>query len=259
MSLYKFSYRQNSIREPKIISLKKVTEINNESSNVVESNTEEQYSVLQLKVEKAEQQLASLKQQKEKMLNDLKHAIDTEKETWLKQKEKEKQQAKDTGYKIGYDEGKEAALKEYVGLINQANDIVSSATEDYHHTVAKHEEAIIQLAITVAEKIINDKISEDDRHFTSIIKQAIEELKDRSHVTIYVHPKEYRFVVKQKEELEQLLEDGEIISIYTDQQLEPGDCIIKHPFGQLDVSIDVQLQQIKNALSEKIMENADGY
>lgn len=47
-----------------------------------------------------------------------------------------------------------------------------------------------------------------------------------------------------------------MISIYADQQLQEGDCTIKHPHGQVDVGIDLQLRQIKNMLAEKVAEQS---
>ena len=238
----------------KIISLKTITSDQiNGSSN--QSNVEEEFVSLQMKVENVKQELVSLEQQKEKRIQELQKTIDEKKQAWEKQKEVEKQAAQEEGYRTGFEQGKEEAKAKYKERIDQVNELVQLATNDYYQTVKKHENTIIKLAILTAEKIINQQIAADPSNFLSIITKAIEELKDHSHVTIYVHPNEYSFVVKQKEELEQLVEEGEMISIYIDQQLNPGDCVIKHPFGQLNVGIDSQLQQIKNALVENIMEN----
>lgn len=259
ISLSKRLNQQKESKHHKVISLKSVAELNKEKSNGTNFSHEEQYATLQMKLENVKHQIASLEQQKEKMLNDLKEAIDSEKQEWMKQKEVEKKQAKEVGHKIGVDQGREEALTEYGELIEEANKIVDSATNDYYQTVEKHEQTIIKLAISMAEKIMEQKITEDHQQFTSIISKAIEELKDHSYVTIYVHPNKYRFVMKQKEELEQMVEDGDIISVYMDQELKPGDCMIKHPFGQIDIGIDSQLQQLKNALDEKLAEKHDGY
>ncbi|MEI3604595.1 flagellar assembly protein FliH [Pseudogracilibacillus sp. SE30717A] len=238
----------------KVISLKKVAALQKEQISTTDKNAEEKYISLQMKVENTKRQLASLEHQKEKLLHDLKEAIDKEKRDWQIQKNKEQELAKQTGYKIGFDEGQEKAVSTYQSQIEEANKIVESATNDYHRTVAKYELTIIQLAISAAEKIIRKKIDKKPENFTSMVREAIEDLKDKSQVTIYVHPEDYQFILKQKEELEQLLEDGELLSIYMDQQLNSGDCTIKHPFGQMDVGIDSQLQQIRLALEEKISE-----
>ena len=60
----------------------------------------------------------------------------------------------------------------------------------------------------------------------------------------------------QKPELEQIVGTKDLISIYVDPELKKTDCVIKHPNGQIDVSIDSQLRQVKNALFEKVMEES---
>lgn len=240
----------------KVISIRKMNEFNRKQTNDFDQlNDEEQDAALKIEIAKTKQQLSSLQQQKEKMLHDIKEAIQKEKQEWLEIKEVEREQAKEVGYKVGYDVGQEKAVQEYNDLIKKANEIVHTATNDYHRTIEQHQEAIVQLAITVAEKIITDKITDDPSKFTAIVVKAIEELKDKSNISIYLHPNNYQFVSRQKEELEQIVEDGEKISLYIDQNLQEGDCLIKHPFGQIDVGIDLQLQQIKNALEEKLTEN----
>lgn len=244
---------ENNSDNHKVISLRKVA-ASQKKNDSLENKGEDEFLSLQMKIERSKKQLASLEQQKETLLQDVKDVIEKEKKDWQVQKKEEQEIAEKTGYKIGYDQGQEEALKAVQSQLVEANKIVDSATKDYHQTVAKHELAIIQLAIATAEKIIKTKIEEVPDHFTVIIQEAIKELKDRSQVTIYVSPGDYQFIILQKEELEQLLEDGELLSIYIDQHLSRGDCTIKHPFGQLDVGIDSQLQQIRLALEEKISE-----
>ncbi|MFD2133127.1 flagellar assembly protein FliH [Pseudogracilibacillus auburnensis] len=239
----------------KVISIKKMTNMNRHKTDFDELNMDEQHATIQVEIEKAKQQLATLQEQKEKMLNDMKEAIKKEKEVWLKEKEIERQKAEKIGYGIGYDKGQENAEQEYEKLLTQANEIVSKAKHDYEQTIEKHQQAIIQLAISAAEKIINDQISKNQDYFTAIVVKAMDELKDKSTIAIYVSPHDYTFICQQKEELEQILEEGELLSIYVDQHLHQGDCVIRHPFGQINVGIDLQLQQLKNALEENVTEN----
>ena len=244
----------NDLPNHKVITLKRLNTLNQKKHHSVVSPEKEKANI-QLEIEQYKQQLSALKEQKDKMLLDIKNAINEEKAEWQETKKIEQEKAEKIGYKVGYDAGEEKALTEYEKLLTEANQIVENATKDYHRTIEKHEEAIAQLAITVAAKIIDDKIAGDNSYFINIVKKAIEELKDTSNISIYLHPQDYEFVSKQKEELEQLVEDDEIISIYCDQHLNKGDCVIKHPFGQIDTGIDTQLQQIKRALEEKITEN----
>src|SRR5699024_4259079 len=130
------------------------------------------------------------------------------------------------------------------------------AKEDYFRTIDKHEETIIQLAVTSARKILHQELAGNEEAFLAVIKESIKELQDDAYIHIYVNPDEYGHVVAQKSELEQIVGTKDLISIYADPELGKYDCIIKHPNGQIDASIDLQLRQIKNVLAEKVMEQS---
>lgn len=239
----------------KVISLRKIPIIKAEPEVHPEINVEEQKVALEIEVSNLNQKINELHKQSDQILFDLKEKIEREKEAWQEEKERERELAHQQGYEEGFEKAKEEVFRQYETLIAEANRIVEKAKEDYYQTIEKHQHAIITLAIKAAEKILTREIERDESYVTSIIRKAMEDLKDHSNVAIHVSPKDYELVISQKDELEQSLNDGEILSIYVDHKLDQGDCILSHPFGQIDISIDLQLQQIKNALEEKITEN----
>lgn len=255
ISLSSYDGKHNLAPNEKVISLREISDFrqpNPQVNGVVDESEQIDY---EQEITERTNEIKSLEEKKEKLLQDMKQAIEKEKEAWLVTKEEERKQAQDVGYKTGYDAGLEEAKAEYTSLIEEANKIIENAQTEYFKTIANHEQAIIHLAITTAEKITKRQVSEAEDVLVEMIKHAVEDLQKRSNISIYVQPADYEFVMNGKEELEVLLEDGEIISIYADENLNPGDCVIKHPYGQLRIGIDVQLQQIKTALEEKLSEN----
>lgn len=242
-----------STNNKKVISIKKLAEIF-EQETEPEQFVEADEMTLQLKIDQLKQEINNLQLQKEKVLEDLQLAIKAEKEQWEEQKEIERQEAQEVGYKVGYDAGYEDVLEKHESLLTEANDIVQLAKEEFDKTVSKHEQAVINLAIAVAEKITAHTIDDNPDLFKQIVEGAILDLIDSSNVEIFVHPSQYEMMTSQKEELEQIVRNDDVISIYTDKNLNEHSCIIKHPFGQIDVSLDTQLQQLKAALEEKVME-----
>lgn len=242
----------------KVIALKEISiqQRKDEEKLNEQDALEAQYISLKSRIAHAEQMLHTIEERRLEAIRNLQREIDAEKAKWEEEKVQLVKQAEESGFKAGYKQGKEQALQDYTALIDEANERVQLAIKDYNDTVKKYEEAIVQLAIASAEKILRAKLQEDSSHYIPIIQQAIDELQDRSEITVYVHPDDYPFIIKQKSELEQLLEDDEIMSIYMDPQLFSGDCLIKHPYGQLDVGIDSQLQQLKTALEQYVLENS---
>lgn len=235
----------------KVITLKDLSEFR-------QRNTIEQHELssadLENEIIKRQNELDTLNEKKQNMIHDIQNAIQKEKDEWLAIKEEERKEAQEIGYKTGYDAGLEEAEKAYKSALEKVNNITESARKDYFDTIAKHENAIIALAITTAEKITKQYLKDSETGISTMVKEALEDLQKRSNISLYVNANDYEHVVSRKEELEELLEDGEIITIYNDEKLNDGDCFIKHPYGQLNISVDVQLKQIKSALLEKISE-----
>ena len=211
--------------------------------------------IIQNELQNAKIELESLKQQKETMLQNAIADIKSVKESWDIEKQQLIKQAYEEGRSAGLIIGKKDAMEQYKQLIDRANNIVESAKKDYHTTIEQADKMIVQLAIHIAEKIMKKKISDDPTSFLAIVAAAIKEIKDQSVISIFLHPDNYEFILKQKNELKNSLDRDTEISIYIDQEMVKGDCLIEHPFGQIDASIDTQLQQIRSVLSNIMMEN----
>lgn len=241
--------------KPKVIALKKIdfNKVNEDTRK--DTSPEETQEIIQMKMDSFEQELHTLSLKRETMLEETQQLIDQEKAAWEIQKQTEKEAVLEAGYQEGFTKGEQAAEERYKDLLNEANDIVTSAKEAYHATIEKHQATILQLSTMIAEKIMKQKLKEDKAVLVAIVKEAMMHLTDTSNIAIYLHPSHYRFVSDQREELEEMLEDGDILSIYTDRHMEVGDCLITHPYGQIDASMDTQLAQVKEALSEKLLEN----
>lgn len=230
-----------------------MSEIYQERSN--HSTAEEENTISQqLQSDHLRHEIANLHKEKERLLTDLQETIEEEKQAWEEQKKREKEAAQASGYQVGYETGHKEAIEKYHAMLEKANKIVSSAKADYDKTVSKYEYAVIQLAVSIAGKILKQKIDADPELFQPIVKEAISDLKDSSNVEVYVHPSKYELIISQKEELEQLIKNEDVLSVYIDSSLAEQDCMIKHPYGQVDLSVDTQLEQIKRALEEKVME-----
>ncbi len=201
-------------------------------------------------------ELKDLRNHKELLLNETNAEIQQAKQNWESEKHAYIESAKKEGYQAGYKEGEEAAQHEYRTLIEQANSIVESAGLDYHTTIEKHEESIIELAVYTAEKILSQQLEKSSQSFLPIVKSAIRELKDQSVISIYLNPANYETVLEQKEELLQVLEEDVKLAIYINVEIPENGCLIKHPFGQMDAGIDTQLNELRQVLHEVSRENA---
>lgn len=235
----------------KLIKIKPIEMIRQHTGNGHQSETvDDEYTAIQEQLQVAREELHQAKAQKQQMIAESQEAIMKDKEEWNKTKASYIEQAKEAGYSTGFATGKQESMKQYKQLLNQANEIVHSATVDYHSTVEQSEEVIVDLAIHTAGKIIKQKITDHPSAFLAIVKAAIKEIKDQSVVTVYVHPDAYELILQQKEELRHLLHADTKLTIYVNEELNNESCVIEHPFGKIDASVDTQLTQLREVLHE---------
>ncbi|WP_339215325.1 flagellar assembly protein FliH [Ornithinibacillus sp. FSL M8-0202] len=223
------------------------------SEQIVISSEEQLQSELdQLKV--AQDELELVKKQREDLIANTEHEIQSAKEAWQQEKLELMEQARQEGFQAGFEQGKVESLEQYHHLIDQANGIIEASKLDYQSTVEKSEETILTLAVHVAQKIIKQEIDKEPELFLPIVKDAISTIKDQREVTIYLHPENYEYILSQKNELEKILESKAVLSIYINEALEVGSCMIEHPFGKIDARIHTQLSKIYEILQEVLLE-----
>lgn len=216
---------------------------------------DEELTAKQNELNEINRNLAHSKEQSMAVLAEAQEKILKEKRHWEEEKKQLIVQSKDQGYKEGFSAGKQESLNQHAELLSKANEIVDAATKDYHATLENSEEVILMLAIQSAEKVIQMKLEEKPETFVHIIRAAIKGIKEQSMITIYLHPDNYQLVLDQKDELSRLLDSDSKLSIYAKEGIKINDCLIEHPFGRIDASIDTQLKQLRAVLHEVNMEN----
>ncbi|WP_164668995.1 flagellar assembly protein FliH [Virgibacillus doumboii] len=232
-----------------------MADIQDNSTSSDESQEDTRNNVL-ADIEQAKEELQKIKEQQSTLVDQTNAQIEEAKENWKTEKQQYIEEAKETGYKEGFELGKQESLDQYKQLIKDANKIVESATKDYHSTIEQSEETILELAVHVAEKIIKKDLSSNPETFITIVNTAVREVKNQPKVSIFVHPDHYNLVMQQKEEISRLAGKETNLSIYVNEDLEEDSCFIEHPFGRIDCSIDTQLEELRKVLLESSMESS---
>ncbi|MFC2950110.1 flagellar assembly protein FliH [Virgibacillus sediminis] len=240
---------------------KKVIKLKPINTWAEQSVTDEEHSQelggLEKKLQEARSELDNLLKKKEEIIRSVRAEIEMDRESWKTEKKQWTEQAKEEGFQSGFLDGKEAGFKQYQAMIDQINSMEEEALKQYHTTIEKSDMSILELAVQVAEKIVNSTLQEEPQAFIPIVKEAIKELKEQPSVSLYLHPVNYESVLKQKHELEAILIEDTQLSIYMKEDLKENDCLIKYPFGQIDAGVDTQLQEIRAVLNEVALESKE--
>lgn len=244
--LIKSQWANSSKENQKVISIKTFqfhTEQNQDAVVHFDSQMEAILTKAQMEAEQMIQE-ASLHAQS------IREQISVDKDAWELEKKELIEKANHEGFSQGFTEGKNQGYKEYQEALSFAKDVVQLSNKDYQQQIDSAEKTILSLGIKVAERIIGQKLEENESVFLSIIKRALKEARDYQEVQLHVNPVHYGFILSQKEDLLAIFPNEGDIYIYPNEELSNESCIIESANGRIDASIDSQLEEIKCRLLE---------
>jgi flagellar assembly protein FliH len=244
--LIKSQWASSSKENQKVISIKTMQFHTEQDQDTVIHYDRQMEAVLTKAQMEAEQRIqeASLHAQS------IREQISFDKDAWEQEKKKLIEQANREGFSQGFTEGKDQGYKEYQEALSFAKEVVQLSKKDYQQQIDSAEKTILSIGIKVAERIIGQKLEENESVFLSIVKRSLKEARDYHEVQLHVNPVHYGFILSQKEDLLAIFPNEGDLYIYPNEELSNESCIIESDNGRIDASVDSQLEEIKRRLSE---------
>lgn len=151
---------------------------------------------------------------------------------------KMKVEAYEEGLKKGITE-KSEALDKLSGLISENIEIMKNDESQYF---TEYENQLRYIASEIAEKIIYQKIADDDMTMYNLVKNAIKSVRDASWITAEVSEKLSGYI----DSLEKELADSGIKADITIKEGSPDDtCVINTSDGLVVATVSQQLANLK--------------
>lgn len=175
--------------------------------------------------------------------------------------EEEQKEAREAGlregYEAGYREGREKAeaecrsefegtLRSFQEDMRQALKSVETAKE---HCVHTYLEELKDCAIAIGEKVIHISLRSSGEVIKQMIIAATEKLKKTAWVKIYIDKCDYDMMMEADADiLDELSHLSDNIKFIVMDKEERGNCIIEMPEEIVDVSVNTQIENIKDIL-----------
>ncbi|KGX93329.1 hypothetical protein N781_12220 [Pontibacillus halophilus JSM 076056 = DSM 19796] len=233
--------------QPKVIGIKPVL-LEERAPIETERSKEELVQEAEQAKEHAQLHLQQAREEAERIKEQALADANAEREKWEQERERVVELAKDEGYQIGYERGREAAHQEYERLLDDARNIVAQSKVQHDEKVESAEETILQMSFNLASHLMKQTLDERPEAFTSIVRAAIHEVKEQESVSLYVHPNFYYSLLQHKEEFQQMLDHQLDLAIYPKEGESVYLCILETPFGRIEASLDSQLNELRDSL-----------
>lgn len=157
-------------------------------------------------------------------------------------------QSRQQGYQEGYQAGYDKGLEEARDVMRNFDAAIADAISARSQLLSGAQQDILDLILLISRKVTLEALEADRDRTSDLILHVIEQLNDRSKVTIKVHP-DYLPIVEQHRD-RFLLHSTALkeLKIEPDARVRLGGCLIETPGGEIDARLETQFAVIDHLL-----------
>jgi flagellar assembly protein FliH len=156
------------------------------------------------------------------------------------------------GYEKGRQEGHAQAMAETAAELDAIQQSWTAALEswdaDRRDMLIEARQSLLELALAVARKIVQRLPSVEPAVVAEQVAKAIDYVMRPGDVTIRIHPEDRAAVAEALPQMVARATKVEHATLVDDDQVSRGGCVLDYGHGQVDATLDGQLDRIAEAL-----------
>jgi flagellar biosynthesis/type III secretory pathway protein FliH len=160
------------------------------------------------------------------------------------------QEAYEKGFAQGEKDGLEIGKKKARKWIENIENLFIELGHLKKKIIKQSEKEIISIVFAVTEKIVHHEIKTADRALSETIYRAINLAVDKSKIVCRVNPEDYDLVEQLKPELFVKIKEMKSMIVTSDPSISRGGCRLETSCGDVDASVESQLEKIHLCLEE---------
>lgn len=157
-------------------------------------------------------------------------------------------EAYENGFAQGEKDGIELGEKKVLKVIENIENFFIEMSQLKKEIIKQHEKGILDLIFAIAEKIVHRKIESDERIVKDIVLKAFELASEKSKIMLRVNPEDFDYIERLKPEFFSKFKDLKSIMVTSDPSITRGGCFLETPYGDLDATVETQLEKIYQSL-----------
>ncbi|WP_239617037.1 flagellar assembly protein FliH [Cohnella mopanensis] len=163
-------------------------------------------------------------------------------------REETSRQGYDEGFVAGSRQAEEDLKEQWSSRLHEAQAIVEHAYVAKEAVITEGEAFLVELSCSIAEKIINRKLSKAPEMSMKLFEKALARRREQGVIVLCVAPSQFAYVQAAREELVVVLDAQAELQIVPDATIKDGGCIVRSAFGSIDARVDTQLESIREQL-----------
>lgn len=154
------------------------------------------------------------------------------------------------GFNVGYQEGREEAIKENAQLLMETTNALNKLHAAFPVAVKQNEDKLIKLALEISREIIQDELAMKPEIVLKNVERAIGKVSDLEKVLIKVNPLDLDMILPKQEYFKKLLPDVQDFVITGHYSIERGGCTIETNSGTIDAQVNTQLAVVEEVFQQ---------
>jgi len=162
------------------------------------------------------------------------------------------------GYNAGFEQGHAAATaaaeQAMADSVHRLAELVGSVQENQASFFRAAERQVVDLALQIAQKVLEREIENMPDMAVNIVRAALEEMDARTAVRVRVNPEDAELLRRRWAQVVPPGIAAERIELQPDERVRSGGAVIETTHGEVDAQIESKLAQLGNALWTFVMD-----
>ncbi|WP_256761374.1 FliH/SctL family protein [Cohnella sp. WQ 127256] len=229
------------------------SDVDSEGNQAIDVETQ---SLKETIIADAEHTAQQILLQAQEAASEIRVAAQQEIETWWQSRREEDQlhreqsnrEGYDEGFRVGAEQAEEELTHQWEARLKEAHSIVEQAYVTKEAIITDGESFLVELSCSIAEKIVNRKLSKAPEMSMKLYAKALERRTEQGVIVLCVAPSQFAYVQAARDELIVALDAQAELQIVPDSTIKDGGCIVRSAFGSIDARVDTQLTAIREQL-----------
>lgn len=162
--------------------------------------------------------------------------------------EAELTQARQSGFQDGLRRGRDEAAASIEQTLERLAETLRELAQVKRKVRNEAEQELVQLSLAIARRILYRELTTDPESIHGIVHAALQKLQNREIVRVRVYPAAAAAVRAAFERVG----NAAAVEIVADTKLETGAILFETALGDLDASVETQLQEIQRGFADRI-------
>jgi flagellar assembly protein FliH len=165
------------------------------------------------------------------------------------------------GFELGQAEGGEKAFVAAQGALNERleslNTVISRVESIRQRRLIDNEAEFVRLTFLIASKIAARDIAANPEAVLPVLEHIVNEMQEIEKITVNISPGDAETIAALVERGDPRTLILERTKMVTDETIQPGGCLVKTNFGDVDATVEERVERAWASLAARVPKNVD--